>query len=136
MAEKKKPTGDYEVGYCRPPAEYQFPKGKSGNPGGAPTKQKKKRADITDVLNEPVKVTVGGKERTMSPFEAGTRKLAKKAVDGHVPSILKFVKLCEEYGIIAPPPDASGGCVIFAPAGVDFHEWLERVTEWVADDEA
>lgn len=31
---KKKPTGSYEVGYCRPPKKNQFPKGQSGHPGG------------------------------------------------------------------------------------------------------
>ena len=29
-----------EVGYCRPPAEHRFKKGRSGNPGGRPRKQK------------------------------------------------------------------------------------------------
>jgi hypothetical protein len=33
-ATKKHPTGDYEVGYCRPPVHTQYEKGKSGNPKG------------------------------------------------------------------------------------------------------
>ncbi len=31
MADKKKPSGDNEVGYGKPPKEHQFSKGKSGN---------------------------------------------------------------------------------------------------------
>ena len=36
-------TGDYPVGYCRPPKAHQFPKKTSGNPGGAPKKKKQKQ---------------------------------------------------------------------------------------------
>ena len=53
----------------------------------------------------------------MGPFEAGFRKLAKRAVGGHLPSILMFIKICEEYGVLAPPPAVTGGGVIVAPKG-------------------
>ncbi len=72
----------------------------------------------------------------MEPFEAGLRKLAKKAVDGNLPAIRKFVKICEEHGVFAPPSAVAGGGVVRAPKGVNFHEWLESVTEWVPIDEA
>ncbi len=32
MPRKTKPTGDYEVGYGRPPAHTRFKPGQSGNP--------------------------------------------------------------------------------------------------------
>ncbi len=136
MADKKKPTGDYDVGYCRPPQAHRFKKGRSGNPRGAPLKHKQKQIDVSSVLNEPVKVNTGGKERDMSPFEAGFRQLAKRALDKDLRAILRFVKLCEEYGVIAPPPAVTGGGVIVAPKGVNLHEWLESVTEEVPIDEA
>ncbi len=136
MADKKKPTGDYPVGYCRPPKAHRFKTGRSGNPGGAPPKRKQKQVDVSGVLNEPVKVTTGGKERDMSPFEASVRQLAKRALDKDLRAILKFVRLCEEYGAIAPPPAVAGGGVIVAPKGINLHEWLESVTEEVPIDEA
>ena len=71
----------------------------------------------------------------MGPFEAGFRKIAKQAVDGHPPSIFKFIRICEEYGVLAPPLAATSGGVIIAPKGVDFHEWFESVTEEVPVDE-
>ncbi len=136
MADKKKPTGDNEVGYGKPPNEHRCPKGRSGNVSGRPKSKKSGLTDISGLLNEPVKVKAGGKVREMGPFEAGLRKLAKKAVDKDLRAILKFVKICEEYGVFAPPPAARGGGVVRAPKGVNFHEWLESVTEEVPIDAA
>ncbi len=136
MADQKKPSGDYEVGYGKPPKKHQFKPGRSGNIGGRQKSKKSGLTDISKLLNEPVKVKAGGKVREMGPFEASLRKLAKRAVDGHLPSILKFVKICEEYGGIAPPSAVTGGGVVRAPKGVDFNEWFESVTEEVPIDEA
>ena len=136
MADKKKPSGDNEVGYGKPPKEHQFPKGKSGNLRGRPKSKKSGLTDISGLLNEPVKVKAGGKVREMAPFEASLRKLAKRAVDKDLRAILKFVKICEEYGVFAPPSAATGGGVVRAPKGVNFYEWLESVTEEVPIYEA
>ncbi len=135
MADKKKPSGDNEVGYGKPPKEHRFPKGRSGNVSGRPKSRKSGLTDISGLLNEPVKVKAGDRVREMGPFEAGFRKIAKRAVEGHLPSILKFIRICEEYGVLAPPPAATGGGVIFAPKGMEVHEWLESVTEEVPVDE-
>ncbi len=129
MADKKKPSGDNEVGYGKPPKQHRFPKGRSGNVSGRPKSKKSGLTDISGLLNEPVKVKAGDRVREMGPFEAGLRKLAKRAVDKDLRAILKFVKICEEYGGIAPPPAVTGGGVVRAPKGVNFHEWLESVTE-------
>ncbi len=136
MADRKKPNGDNEVGYGKPPKERQFKPGQSGNLKGRPKSKKSGLTDISGLLNEPVKVKAGGKVREMGPFEAGFRKLAKRAVDGDLRAILKFVKYCEEYGAFAPPlADTSCG-IVRAPKGVNFHEWLESVTEEVPIDAA
>jgi hypothetical protein len=135
MADKKKSSRDYEVGCGKPPKEHQFKPGQSGNPRGRPKSKKSGSTDISELLGEPIKVKAGGKVREMGLFEASFRKLAMRAVGGHLPSILKFIKICEEYRIIAPPPAVTGGGVIVAPKGVDFYEWLESVTEIVPVDE-
>ena len=136
MADKKKPSGDNEVGYGKPPKEHQFKPGQSGNIKGRPKSKKSGLTDISGLLNEPVKVKAGGKVREMGPFEAGLWKLAKRAVDKDLRAILKFVKICEEYGVIAARPAATGASVVRAPKGVNFHEWLESVTEDVPIDAA
>jgi hypothetical protein len=136
MAGKKRPPGDYEVGYGKPPKRHQFPKGRSGNVSGRPKSKKPGLTDISGLLNEPVKLKAGDKVREMAPFEAGLRKLAKRAVDKDLRAILKFVKICEEYGVFAPPSADTSCGVVRAPKGVNFHEWLESVTEEVPIYEA
>ena len=134
MVDKKKPSGDNEVGYGKPPKEHRFPKGRSGNVSGRPKSKKSGLTDISGLLNEPVKVKAGGKVREMGPFEAGLRKLAKRAVDKDLRAILKFVKICEEYGAFAPPSGDTSCGVVRAPKGVKFQEWFESVTEEVPID--
>ena len=135
MAKKKKPSGDNEVGYGKPPKEHPFKPGQSGNLKGRPKSKKSGLTDVSGLLNEPVKVKAGGKVREMGPFAAGLRKRAKRAVDKDLPAILKFVKICEEYGAFAPPSADTSCGVVRAPKGVNFHEWLESVTEEVPIDE-
>ncbi len=127
---------DYEVGYGCPPKHTRFMKGQTGNPRGRPKSRKSGPTHVSELLDEPVRVTSGGKACDMPPFEAGFRKLAQRALNGDLPAILKFVKICEEYGVIAPPPAEIVGGVIHAPKGVSCEEWLERVAEWVPVDEA
>ena len=127
---------DYPVGYGCPPKHTQFKEGQSGNPSGRPKSSKFGSTDVSELLDELVKVKAGGTAREMSSFEASLRQLANKAVNKDLRAIIKFVKLCEEYGVIAPPPAMTSGGVIRAPKGVDLHEWLESVTEEVPVDEA
>lgn len=129
MADKETPSGDYEVGYGKPPKEHQFKPGRSGNIGGRQKSKISGSTDISKLLNEPVKVTIGGKVREMDIFEASLRKLAKRAIDKDLRAILRFIKICEEYEILVPPPAAKSGGVIFVPTGVDSREWLQRITE-------
>jgi len=135
MSADKKGAGGYEVGYGKPPRQHRFPKGRSGNPLGRPKSKKRGKVDVSALLNEPVRVRSGDAEREMSPFEASVRQLASKAITRDIPAIRSFVRLCEEYRVITQPPADTGGGVVVAPKGVDFHEWFERVTEEVPIDE-
>ncbi len=119
----------------KPPKGWQFKSGQSGNPKGRPKSRKSSVTDVSALLNEPVKVKVDGKTCVMSPIEAGLRQLARKALNKNLPAILKFLRICEEYKVMAPPPADTGGGVIVAPKGVDFHEWVDSVTELVPVDE-
>jgi Family of unknown function (DUF5681) len=118
---------DDEVGYGKPPKKHQFQKGQSGNPRGRPKKKRPEAIDITSALNAPVTATIEGVKRKISSFEASCRQLSKKALAGDVGAAIKFIKLCEENGLIVLPTPIQGGGVLIAPKGVDFQDWAESV---------
>ncbi len=130
--DKKGKVADYDVGYGKPPKAHRFKKGSSGNPAGAPPKRKRRPIDVAAILNESLPVKASGVRRKMPPFEVGVRRLIERALkQGNLPAILEFIALCESFRLLALPPDDHGGGVIVAPKGVNFHEWIESVTELV-----
>ena len=128
MVDQKEPSGANSVGYGRPPKEHQFKPGQSGNVGGRKKSKKSGATDISEILNAPVRVTIGGKVREMDSFEAGLRKIAKRALDGHLPSNLKFIKICEEDGALPPPPAATAGGAILPPDAMGLEDGFEGAT--------
>lgn len=80
---KRHPTGDYEVGYGRPPKHGQFPKGApSRNPRGRPRKPKTPDAIIEAASRALVTIKRNGKEIKVTRFEAMILKLYAGAFDG------------------------------------------------------
>lgn len=132
--DRKTNGGDYEVGYRKPPKQHRFQKGASGNPRGAPSKRRRTPIDVAGVLNEPLTVNNGGTRRKMAAYEVSVRRLVERGLKHkNLNAILEFLDLCESLRLMVPPPVEEGGGVLTAPKGVNFHEWLESVTEWVPD---
>jgi hypothetical protein len=72
-------TGDYEVGYGRPPRHARFVKGQSGNPRGRPCGAKNFTTLVDEVLNEPVTVTENGGRRKVSKRRAIVTQLVNRS---------------------------------------------------------
>lgn len=70
---------DYVVGRGRPPRHSQFRKGQSGNPKGRPRRSKNFDAILTEVLYQPVAITIKGKRKHVSLLEAIVRQAASRA---------------------------------------------------------
>ena len=122
----EKITGDYEVGFGKPPKSTRFKPGQSGNPKGRPRAAKSGPTDIAAILNEPLTVRKGRATESMPPFEVSVRQLVKRALSKNdLKAVLAFIALCEGYGIIAPvpPPEQSGGVLVVPPW--DWNVWLQ-----------
>jgi hypothetical protein len=76
--EGEPPTGDYPVGYKRPPKNTQFVAGKSGNPSGRPQKMKSEKEVLEALLRK--EFVVGG--AVMTARELAAQRLLKGALDG------------------------------------------------------
>src|SRR5690348_4291169 len=89
-SEKKKPTGDYEVGYCRPPRGGQFEPGKSGNPAGRPRGSRPIQSILGDLLRRRTTVRIGNTEQRMAMSEALAWAAINKGLRGDV-AVLKML---------------------------------------------
>ena len=91
---------DYKVGYGKPPPQYRFQKGQSGNPGGRRKRAKLNEAElVAKVRDELITMTVNGKRRRITLHEAVLRKTMMTVLaKGSVNDLEKLQKLFARYG--------------------------------------
>ncbi len=83
MAKKMKVTsGEYEVGFQRPPKQTRFVKGQSGNPHGRPKGQRNWATVLHATLEQKVTVVEHGRSKEVTKLEAATMQLANRAAGG------------------------------------------------------
>lgn len=75
-------SGDYEVGYRKPPRHTRFKKGRSGNPKGRPKGAKNMATELREELNQKITIREGGVEKRVSKRRAIVKGLAAKAIQG------------------------------------------------------
>ena len=75
---------EYRVGPGRPPREYQFKPGQSGNPKGAKPKAKSPVPDLKILLERALnkKMKRGERDMVITKLNAGCNKLADQFADG------------------------------------------------------
>jgi Family of unknown function (DUF5681) len=62
-------TGDYEVGYGKPPKDGQFKKGVSGNPSGRPKKPKDSLSVLMRELESKLTINENGQRKVITKLE-------------------------------------------------------------------
>ncbi len=93
------PEQDYKVGPGRPPKEYRFKPGQSGNPKGLKRKPTDLKAALERALHEPIKLKQGERERTMTMAEAGIKQLVAQFVKGNHQARRDLIVLADKLGI-------------------------------------
>ena len=79
---KNTPTGDYEVGYCKPPRHTQFKPGQSGNPRGRPKGTKNLKTDLIEELGERIVIREGDQPKKVSKQRAIVKSLVTRTLNG------------------------------------------------------
>ncbi|MBE7204544.1 MAG: hypothetical protein INR70_43050 [Parafilimonas terrae] len=126
MPRKTKPTGDYEVGYGRPPPHTRFKPGQSGNPKGRAKGARDVKTFLEEALRqeflEKVTIVEGGKRRTMTKLQVIVKTNANKAAKGEGRPLRELLALAHRLGLLEGPPSTS--------------EAVAAVTPFCAEDQA
>lgn len=108
---KRAPTGDYEVGNCRPPVHGQFKPGQSGNRKGRPSTPKTLKNAVERDLDRKVFVTEAGRKRAFRMRELVSRQVVNAACRGDAKAIrlIRDLEGSRATGpaTVAPPGDVS-----------------------------
>lgn len=93
---------DYVVGPGRPPKEYRFKPGQSGNPNGAKRKPPSLVPDLRKIfqraLNQKIAVAVGEHQQIMTKWAAGIEQLANQFAKGDRHARRDVFSFAEELG--------------------------------------
>ena len=92
MADKKKPSGDYEVGYGKPPKS-GHKKGEKRNPRGRPKGSKNLKTDLLEELSEMMRVRESGKDHRISKQRALIKTQVARALNGNDRAAAKIIDL-------------------------------------------
>ncbi len=93
MTNQKKPSGDYTVGYGKPPKSGQIKKGERRNPKGRPKGSKNLKTDLLEELGEMMRVRESGKEHRISKQRALIKTQVARALNGNDRAAAKIIDL-------------------------------------------
>lgn len=87
----------YAVGYGRPPTASRFRRGQSGNPRGRTRGLKPVASQISDVLNQKLQVTRGGRQVRLTLQEVMFNAIAARAAKGDLRSAAFLLAMQDRY---------------------------------------
>jgi len=99
---KKKPTGDYPVGYCKPDPKHQFQPGNHANPKGRPKGSRNRKVLVDEIFLEQIPVREGNSVKMMSKIEAVLTQTINDALKGDHKARLAAISIAREEGLLTP----------------------------------
>ena len=94
---KNKSTGDYEVGFGKPPRMHQFKAGNNANPRGRPKGVRNQKVVVEQLLLEPIPVREGNTVKKMSKLEAILTQTINDALKGDHKSRLTAIAMARVW---------------------------------------
>jgi len=122
-------SGDYEIGYGRPPRASQFKSGQSGNPKGRPKGSKNLQTYLEEELNRTIPVTQNGKTRMMPKVQVAVVQQVDKAVKGDTKAFAMLAKLGVSPGEGAGGTWSAGG----RPSELSAARYEDAISAFLAD---
>ena len=103
VSDTDRPDQEYRVGPGRPPKEFQFKPGQSGNPKGAKRKSSSIAPDLKALferaLSQTVKLRQGEKERIVTKAAAGIEQLVNQFAKGDRHARRDLMVLADKLGV-------------------------------------
>lgn len=98
-------SGEYEIGYKKPPKHSRFAKGQSGNPRGRRNGSRNLKTVVTRELDEKITIREGGVERRVSKREGIVKSLVNRALKGDVRAVKELLSLAAQFEEGPPPTE-------------------------------
>lgn len=115
----------------KPPEEYRWPKGQSGNKGGRPKKPRDE--GFLDLLwkhlGKKVRITIDGQPRMMTMIEAGLARYANDLVTGPPGDRRRALELLLKIGFLEQPAGPQ------LPSPGDLRKFVEQLAEEARQEE-
>jgi Family of unknown function (DUF5681) len=128
-AERPAPSGDYEVGYRKPPKTTQFQPGQSGNPRGRPKNKPRKPDTLAATLKKIGQEKLPSGELTM--LEGYVRSVWVRAIKGDNGASNTLARLFKEGDLVLAWGDAEdrpcNPILILPGMAEDQQAWEEQV---------
>jgi hypothetical protein len=110
----------YEVGNKKPPKEFQFKPGQSGNPKGRPKGSTSLEDKVRNELSKLVTVNQNGKSRKMSKLDVGVRRLVDRFMAGDLKSTAIIIGLGKRNDTPKPGQETPDSFVMPDEANLEF----------------